>query len=284
MRIFIAGSGGFLGRNFKRYFSSCPDFDVSFLSRSDFDLSDPYLFSEYCKIHKPDLLIHVAVSLSDFANNIRLYLALEQCAPYCGKIIMIGSGAEYSHQRYKPLMDESYYAYDKPPTNNNVYHASKHLISRLHANTYASNIYNFRVFGLYGPYEDYTRRLISNNIFNFLESGYMHASANHAFDYLYVDDLISAILHFFGSSDSPKYNTYNVCSGRSDRFFDILKEVIISLGGVESSINMDSFKPTDLVYSGDNSLFESEFGYTISQTSYAESALTIKSWLTTEVL
>ena len=93
---------------------------------------------------------------------------------------MIGSGAEYSHQRYKPLMPESYYAIDQPPANKNIYHMSKHMISRLHMNSNIPNIYNFRVFGLYGPYEDHTRRLISNNIFKFMQSGEMHASANHA--------------------------------------------------------------------------------------------------------
>ena len=44
---------------------------------------------------------------------------------------MIGSGAEYSHQRYKPLMDVNYFDPTIPPINNNIY-PLKHLISRLH--------------------------------------------------------------------------------------------------------------------------------------------------------
>ena len=103
-------------------------------------------------------------------------------------------GAEYSPKDTN-LSDEDYFDPTIPPINNNIYHLSKHLISRLHLSSSLKNIYNFRVFGLYGPYEDHTRRLISNNIFNFLNSGYMTATANHSFDYLYVDDLISAVLH-----------------------------------------------------------------------------------------
>ena len=197
---------------------------------------------------------------------------------------MIGSGAEYSHQRYKPLMPESYYAIDQPPANKNIYHMSKHMISRLHMNSNIPNIYNFRVFGLYGPYEDHTRRLISNNIFKFMQSGEMHASANHAFDYIFVDDLISAILHFASFKNNPNSSTYNVCSGRSDRFYDILNEVITSLGGSKASIKMASTSPTDLDYSGDNSLFEDEFEYRIEQTSYAQSSLMIKEWISNEIL
>ena len=284
MRIIVAGSNGFLGRNLRDFFSSRPEFTVTFLSRDDLDLTDRLALTEFCKLHSPDLLLHVAVSLSDLTNNLLMYYALEACSPYCGKIIMIGSGAEYSHQRYIPLMTEDYFDPLIPPSNNNVYHASKHLISRLHIDSSVNNIYNFRVFGLYGPYEDYTRRLISNNIFNFLNGDNMSALANHSFDYLYVDDLISAILHFANYSDIPAFRTYNLCSGHSDSFYSILCEVIASLGGSSSSIHMDSLTPTELDYSGNNSRFESEFSYSIRQTSYSSATDSIRRWLVSDVL
>lgn len=283
MRILVAGSNGFLGRNIAEYFKRNSINDVIYLSRADIDLTDRTSLSDICKLHTPDILLHVAVSLTDFHNNILMYHALEQCSQFCGKVIMIGSGAEYSHQRYKPLMEEDYFDPLSPPANNNVYHHSKHLISRLHMLS-PSNIYNFRVFGLYGPFEDFTRRLISNNIYNFLTSGGMSASANHSFDYLYVDDLIAAVLHFASSSVTPSFNTYNLCTGRSDSFHFILSEVIKSLGGSESSIIMESLSPTDLDYSGSNSRFQNEFSYTISQTSYAVATSNIKRWLTSDVL
>jgi len=268
----------------KKYFSQIDAYNVSFLAREDIDFSEIHKLSDYCQQIKPDLLIHAAVSLDDFQNNISMYLSLEQCSAHCGKVIMIGSGAEYSHQRYKPLMQENYYNPNEPPINNNTYHLSKHIISRLHSASALSNIYNFRVFGLYGPYEDYTRRLISNNIFKYLVSGEMSASTNHAFDYLYVDDLINAILHFANSPTTPKFNTYNVCSGRSDRFFDILSEVVISLGGTPSVIKMESTEPTSYIYSGNCSRFEHEFNYQIQRTNYSKSATLLKSWISSEIL
>tara|TARA_B100000674_G_C37969536_1_gene976249 strand:+ start:3401 stop:4264 length:864 start_codon:yes stop_codon:yes gene_type:complete len=278
MRILIAGANGFLGKNIRDYFHRHDHYKVNYITRSDLDLTDRLSLSDYCRLNKPDLLLHVAVSLNDFSNNILMYYALEACAPYCANIIMIGSGAEYSHQRYKSLMSEDYFDPLEPPSNNNPYHTSKHLISRLHANSSISNIFNFRVFGLYGPYEDYSRRLISNNIFNFIQTGRMAASANHSFDYLYVDDLISAVLHFVNYSSTPLFNTYNVCSGRSDSFHSILSEVIISLGGSESSIDIPQLA-SSLDYSGNNSRFQLEFSYSIPQTSYAVAARKIKDWL-----
>ena len=119
-----------------------------------------------------------------------MYLTLEQASRHVGRIVMIGSGAEYGFQRYTPEMDESYYDINEPPANNHLSHLKASHISCLHQSSPASNIYNFRVFGLYGPYEDYTRRLISNNIYTYLTEGKMKISANHAFDYLYVNDLI----------------------------------------------------------------------------------------------
>ena len=47
---------------------------------------------------------------------------------------------------------------------------------------------------------------------------------------------------------------------------------------------MASTSPTDLDYSGDNSLFEDEFEYRIEQTSYAQSSLMIKEWISNEIL
>lgn len=284
MKIVVAGSNGFLGKNINKYFLRENIQNVIYLSRSDFDFSNSLCLNDFCEQHKPDLLIHTAVSLDDFQNNISMYLALEKCSLHCGKVIMIGSGAEYSHQRYKPLMAETYYDLFAPPSNNNPYHHAKHLISRLHLASNIPNIYNFRVFGLYGPYEDYTRRLISNNIYKYITCGVMTASSNHAFDYLYVDDLISAILHFADFSSSPNHNTYNVCSGHSDRFIDILSEVVISLGGSASDITMDLSAPSDLNYSGDCTRFQSEFNYQIFQTNYSQSSFALKNWISSDIL
>ena len=47
---------------------------------------------------------------------------------------------------------------------------------------------------------------------------------------------------------------------------------------------MDCLTPSDLDYSGDNTRFESEFSYTIRQTSYSSAAESIKHWMLTDLL
>ena len=44
----------------------------------------------------------------------------------------------------------------------------------------------------------------------------------------------------------------------------------------------NSIEPTDYVYSGNPLLFETEFDYTIQQTSYSKASSMIKTWLNTK--
>ena len=112
----------------------------------------------------------------------------------------------------------------------------------------------------------------------------MKISANHAFDYLYVNDLINAIMVFAESSKRPLSSVYNVCNGHADRFLDILSEVIVALKGDPSSISVDSPGPTNTVYSGNNQLFQNEFNYKIRQTSYASATPALVDWLQLDVI
>ena len=172
MKVLIAGSNGFVGKNFANKLSGGL-YDVLSVSRNHCDLSHPTDLSNLCEDFRPDLLIHCAVSLQSTENNLSMYYSLENASIFCGKCVMIGSGAEYCHQRYVPLMKEEYFNPFISPINKDPYHISKFTISRLHFNSTRDNIYNFRVFGLYGKHEDYTRRLISNNILSFINTGKM---------------------------------------------------------------------------------------------------------------
>lgn len=278
MKILIAGSSGFLGKNICRFLEAYSDFEVKPVNRQVCDLSSIVAFGDLCREFRPDIIIHSAVSLTDTHNNLLMYSALESASPHYGKAILIGSGCEYSHQRYKPLMSEDYFDSLIPPLNGDPYHFSKHTISRLHQTSSVPNIYNFRVFGLYGPFEDYNRRLISNNIYRCLSGLPMEFQRDIAFDYLYVDDLARAIIEFI-KRDSPLYKTYNVCSGSSDKFSSILSQVAEALSSYNPTINCLNDSPSDYEYSGSSLRFESEFKTKIRQTSYAQATPVLVDWL-----
>ena len=57
-------------------------------------------------------------------------------------------------------MRESYFGRHIPT---DIYGFSKYVIAK-DIESVRRNIYNLRVFGIFGKYEDYKRRVISNNI------------------------------------------------------------------------------------------------------------------------
>ena len=69
---------------------------------------------------------------------------------------MLGSGIEYNPQRYLPKMNEDYFSKSAFPSDDNVYHNSKFLTSIMLDSLAPKNVYNFRLFGVFGKYEDYT--------------------------------------------------------------------------------------------------------------------------------
>ena len=279
MRVLIAGSNGFLGKNFFRMQPQYQDIEFIHCTRDECNISNQDEFFDFVSLKKPDAIVHCAASLSDSINNLKMYLSLEKVSSLVSKIIMVGSGCEYSHQRYRPLMEEDYYDPAEPPINSDAYHNSKFMIARLHSQSHCRNIYNFRVFGLYGLYEDYSRRLITNNIYNYLSNGSMTFNKDISFDYLFVDDLINTIIFFLRTSITPQHQTYNVCSGVSEKFSVILGEVIDSLGGSRSDITCADTSNSNYSYSGSNKRFQNEFNYTIRQSMYCDTTPTLASWI-----
>ena len=73
------------------------------------------------------------------------------------------------------------------------------------------NITNFRLFGIFGPYENYSRRFISNAICKALCGYPITIRQNAVFDYLYTDDLCKMVEYYIESS--MLYRAYNAVSG-----------------------------------------------------------------------
>ena len=118
------------------------------------------------------------------------------------------------------------------------------------------NMYNLRVFGIYGIYENHLRRFITNNICKVLTGNNLSMFQNMNFDYLYIDDL-KKILELFIHRD-PKHRSYNICTGQKVSLLS-LAEMIQEVDGrgVDIKIKEEGMKPE---YTGDNTRFINEFG------------------------
>jgi GDP-L-fucose synthase len=117
-----------------------------------------------------------------------------------------------------------------------------------------SNIYNLRLFAVFGKYEDWRVRFISNACCNAIFGLPISINQNKFFDFLYIDDLVKIVRWFI--NNKPKKNIYNVCAGNVYDF-KALAEKIIKISGKNLDIKI---KTEDLgrEYSGDNSLLLNE--------------------------
>ncbi|WP_415399208.1 NAD-dependent epimerase/dehydratase family protein [Synechococcus sp. W4D4] len=254
-KIVIAGANGFLGRNIYESFQlKYPSAQVRGLTRDTLDLASLSQVKDYFSSFKPDIVIHSAVTISDIANNIKMHHALEASSNYCGKIITLGSGAEYNPKAYKPLMKESYYGNSVPE---DPYSLSKYLISRM-IQSGPSNISNLRLFGIFGMYEDYTRRFISNNIVRHILGMPLQMNKDISFDYMYVPDFLSC-LHEYAQSSNKDF-AYNLSTGNPLKFSFILKTMCNCLGLPADSFTILDEISTDYEYSGDPGKYVQEFG------------------------
>ena len=251
MKTLITGTNGFVGRNLREHFLS-REKDLHCPRRQELNLLDSPAVHDYVKEHGFDVVIHCGVTLSSVEENLKMYFNLERCSAHFGKMVCVGSGAEYDRANYLPKMKEDYFGSHLPQ---DIYGFSKYVIAKDIEST-PRNIYNLRVFGIYGKYEDYRRRFISNNIYRLLCGLDISINRNMYFDYLYVDDF-SRIMELFLSKD-PNRRSYNVCTGTSVDLLT-LAQIIRDIDGRAKPITVKN-EGLNPEYTGDNALFVGEFG------------------------
>ncbi|CAB1064781.1 UDP-glucose 4-epimerase (EC [Olavius sp. associated proteobacterium Delta 1] len=251
MKLLITGTNGFIGRNLKEYFQDrhC---DLYFPKREQLDLLDSKAVYEYLKRNEFEIVIHCGVNISSVEENLKMYFNLERCSGFYGKMLCLGSGAEYDMNNYIPRMKETYFGKNMP---SDIYGFSKYIIAR-DIESIPRNIYNLRIFGIYGKYENYQRRFISNNIYRVLCGQDISINQNMLFDYLFMADFVRIVEKFMYKDTTRR--TYNVCTGKRIDLLS-LAEIIKEVDGGRRKIHVkkDGFKPE---YSGDNTLFLREYG------------------------
>lgn len=216
-RLFLTGSEGFIGKNTlenlnSKYIIVSPKHreldlldtaavDNFFLKNGDFDVVVHSAFLGGPRISKDN-----ATTLKD---NLLIFFNLEKNKKHYKKFINLGSGAEYGKHRSLIKIPEKEFGLVIPKTDD-YYGFGKFLIGKYIENS--SEKINLRLFGIYGPYENYSLRFISNAICKKLLGMPISIKKNVFFDYLYVDDFVR-ILDFFIEHDS-KYHSYNVGTGK----------------------------------------------------------------------
>lgn len=258
MKILITGGSGFIARNLFEQLQK--EHEIIAPNSKELDLLDSEKVSDYIKSNKFDVIIHTATydaapkhSTKDpskvLENNLRMFFNVAKCKDYFGKMIYFGSGAEFGRENWIPKMKECYFDTHVPT---DQYGFSKYIMAK-HALA-SSNIYNLRLFGVFGKYDDWRTRFIENACCHAVFGMPIRINQSSFFDFLYIADLARIVKWFI--ENNPKRHVYNVCTG-SNYEFKSLAEKIIKISGKKLDINI-KMEGIGREYSGDNSLLMSE--------------------------
>jgi len=261
VNILISGARGFIGRNLVEYLTG-KGYCILAPNRTQLDFTNTSAVEQYFRTNNIDVIIHCAmvshtsaVNNSDkFAGdvverNLRMFFNIQRCMTDSMKLIHLGSGAEYSRPHWHNKMPEDYFDQYVPEDS---YGYAKYLISKYIES--CKNVICLRIFGVFGKYENYLNRFVSNSIVKNLLKMPITINKNVVYDYLYINDLLSIIEYFINGQ--AKYKYYNVTPSKP-----------IDLITIANMVNQTSDYKSDIhvlnegigtEYSGDNNRLLSE--------------------------
>lgn len=264
MKLLITGGSGFIGRNLVEYFAS--QYEVSAPSSADLNLLDAQAVRKYLCTNHFDVIVHAATTRSNrrlasppdlLDRNCRIFFNLVRNRGSFGKMISLGSGAEYDRAAMPPRVRETHFDSSVP---SDPYGFSKYICAKYIESS--EGVVNLRLFGVFGKYEDYTVRFISNACCRVLKGLPIVVRQDVVFDYLYVNDL-AGITAWFIEHESH-YKSFNACTGTGVAL-TTLADIVAEVSGrhPEIVVRTSGMAPE---YTADNTLLLSETcGYSFAK-------------------
>ena len=255
--ILLTGGNGFIGRNIKESFLAEKNKIIAPGSK-ELNIADCTSVDNFFENNTIDVVIHSACKPGHrnakdhtelFKTNTQMFFNLERHFNKYEKMIIIGSGAIYDMRYYEPKMKEEYFGTHIPIDDHGL---TKYVCEKVIEKS--DNIIDLRIFGIFGKYEDYAIRFISNLICKAIFDLPLTMNQNREFDYLYIDDLMPILDYFI--CHTSKHNCYNVTPDNSIELISIA-EIIRTISEKKLSI-ITAKEGMGLEYSGDNVRLKSE--------------------------
>ena len=260
MKILITGSSGFVGRNVTEYLQAKEKYELVTPSSKELNCIDEDSVSDFLKKNKFDCIMHFAVygnAVNKNRNadkileyNLRIFYNFYNNRQYFGKMYYTGSGAEYD-KKFPIVSVSERQIGEHLPTDQ--YGLMKYIVGQLIDKS--SNIYNLRLFGIFGKYEYYPQKFISNVCCKAIKGIPLSIRQNVYFDYLWVEDFCR-ILELLINKEL-NHHTYNIVSGQKISLKEICK-IVNDISGKELPvyIGKNGFANE---YTGNNERFMREF-------------------------
>lgn len=272
-KIAIFGARGFVGKSLIEHLKD--GYSIFPITRNEFSILDEDAVKEFFEKEKIDVVIHCAnqggsrktgydVQAPDvIGNNLRMFYNVERCLTPDMKMINFGSGAQYNKQRDLIKVCENSIGEVIP---HDDYGYSKYVMSKYFDAAGRDNIYNPIIFGLFGKYEDYTFKFISNAIMKNLLRMPIVINQNVVFDYLYLDDFLRII--DLNIENDFKNKQYNITPTESIDLITIAN-LINEVGSYKSEVIVKN-EGLNYQYTADNTRLLENVGLDFEFTPYKE--------------
>ena len=230
MKLLVTGASGFIGRNLvERFPAGC---QVAAPPRTELDLLDPVAVRGYLERHRFDAVIHAATERSNRAlgpaphlleRNCRMFFNLARNAHAFGRMLFLSSGAVYDRACVPSLVAEEQFDARVPSED---YGLSKYVCAKSIRED--QEIYELRLFAVFGPYEDWRVRFISNACCRAVWDMPVVVRQNVFFDFLDVADLARLLEHFL--TGTFRFRHYNLSTGGRVDLCTVAAEVVQASG------------------------------------------------------
>lgn len=210
-KILLTGGSGFIGRNLRESFLK-DSYQISAPSHTELDVANTESVDNYFRKHEFDVVLHTAVKPGHrnapdhtrvISTNLRMFENLARHNDCFGKFINFGSGAVYDVSADNAGVSEKQ-RFIHMGTDDHSF--CKYVIAKRIEEL--DGFIDLNIFGIFGKYEDYAIRFISNAICKSLFGIPVTLRQNRRFSYLDVNDLPS-ILNFF-IKNNVQHHSYNI--------------------------------------------------------------------------